>query len=91
MTRQEREARADQQRQDRDDRAALIARQVLHALGQPAGVYAVHVRRLWPGRYRVNVLRGEGPVSTTIAHSYFVLADADGLLLEASPAITRRY
>jgi hypothetical protein len=76
---------------DRTQLTAAIGRHVMHALGQPGDLQAVHVRRLWDDHYRVNVLVGADVMSTTIAHSYFLVADGDGNVSGATPAITRRY
>jgi|SRR3954471_20952650 hypothetical protein len=76
---------------DRDHRAVVIGTQVIRALGQPADRFRVHVRRLWEDHYRVNVLVGGDVTSTTIAHSYFLVADGEGTITAATPAITRRY
>jgi hypothetical protein len=69
----------------------LIRRQVLHDLGEPAGLLWVQVRPLWDAYYRVNVFVGEDAASATIPHSYFVQSDADGNLLSASPMVRRQY
>ncbi len=76
---------------DRDHLAAAIGGQVMRALGRPADPFRVQVRRLWEDRYRVNVLVGGDATSTTVAHSYFLVADGDGAITAATPAITRRY
>jgi hypothetical protein len=39
----------------------------------------------------VNVFVGEGAASAKVAHSFFVAADADGKVIQSTPAITRRY
>lgn len=68
-----------------------IAEAVIAALGRPASLWAVHVRWLWADCYRVNVLTGVNPASTLVAHSYFLTADTNGSVLNASPTIERRY
>jgi hypothetical protein len=70
---------------------ARIGRQVLQALGEPSGLRAVNVRRLWEDHYRVNVLVGGDATSATIAHSYFLKADGTGHVITATPSILRRY
>jgi hypothetical protein len=75
----------------RTDHDAAISTHVLKALGQPADGYRVVVRRLWDDHYRVNVLVGPDIMSTTIAHSYFLVTDGDGNVSGATPTITRRY
>jgi len=74
-----------------DDVDAAIRRHVLGALGRPADTHRVAVRRLWPDHYRVNVLVGADAMTTTIAHSYFVVADAAGAVTATTPAIVRAY
>jgi hypothetical protein len=51
----------------------------------------VQVRPLWDAYYRVNVLVGPDAASATIPHSYFVVADGDGNVLESSPKVRRQY
>jgi hypothetical protein len=71
--------------------AIRIGRYVLQALGTPPGWHAVRVQPLWDGRFRANVLIGEGPTSCTIAHSFFLVTDGSGNVLESSPQIVKRY
>jgi len=68
-----------------------IGQHVLLALGRPGNLHRVQVRRLWEDHYRVNVLVGPDAVSTTIAHSYFLVADGDGSVSSTAPTITRQY
>jgi hypothetical protein len=70
---------------------ALIAEQVLHALGKPGDLLRVQVRPLWEGYYRVNVLVGADAASARVAHSYFLVADGDGGVLASTPNLTRQY
>jgi hypothetical protein len=70
--------------------AGVIRRNVLRALGEPANPFLVQVLRLWERHFRVNILVGE-TLLATIAHSYFVEADADGRIVTSTPAILRRY
>jgi hypothetical protein len=87
------------QRATPDDEAAadvrrvlgLIGEQVLRALGEPPGLRGVHVRRLWENHYRANVVVGSDATRSAVAHSYFLVADANGAVVTATPAITRRY
>jgi hypothetical protein len=69
---------------------AAISRQVMHALGEPAGLHRVLVRHLWGRHYRVNVLVGEDAASARVAYSYFLVADEEGHVLAATPTITRQ-
>ena len=63
---------------------------VLAGLGRPPGLYDLAVRRLWDGRYRVNVLVGADAVTSHIAHSFFVAVADDGRVT-ADPPLARRY
>jgi hypothetical protein len=86
------------QHTDRAARAAglealdtAIRNHVILALGQPGDRCRVVVRRLWEDHYRVNVLVGSDITTTTIAHSYFLVADGDGKVSRTTPAIARQY
>jgi hypothetical protein len=68
-----------------------IGRQVLQALGEPPGLRLVQVKKLWGHHYRANVMVGRDIVSAAVAHSYFLVADATGTIVTATPALTRRY
>ena len=81
----------DQDKQNRQELAAVIGSHVLNSLGQPRDLLRVEVRSLWKDRYRVNVLVGEDAVSVRIAHSFFLVVGGEGNILEATPEITRRY
>jgi hypothetical protein len=70
---------------------ARIGVNVLRVVGQPAHFQSVQVRPLWGGHYRVNILVGGNAASATVAHSYFLEADAEGNVLAANPALARRY
>ena len=69
----------------------VIGRQVLQILGQPDALYSIAVRQLWEDRYRVNVFVGLDAAASKVAHSYFVIADADGNIIASSPVIARTY
>jgi hypothetical protein len=71
--------------------SSLIGERVLLALGLPGSLHRVQVRRLWGDRYRVNVLVGEDVGSTRIIHSFFLVADQEGNIVESTPAITRQH
>jgi hypothetical protein len=81
----------DQEKQERRQLSAVIAKHVIHNLGQPGGLHAVQVRWLWENRYRVNVFIGHDVASARIANSYFLVADGDGNILESTPQITKQY
>jgi hypothetical protein len=68
-----------------------IRQQVLQRIGTPAGWHAIQVRPLWGDRFRVNVLVGESITSFTICHSFFLLTDGQGRVVEASPEMVKRY
>jgi hypothetical protein len=69
----------------------LIREQVIHALGKPFNLRDVQVKKLWADHYRVNVLAGANPASIRVANSYFVVIDAEGRLITATPKITNQY
>jgi hypothetical protein len=75
----------------REQRHAAICGHVLHALGQPGGLYEVEVRPLWQHHYRVNVLVGADAASVRVAHSFFLVTGGDGKILASTPKITRQY
>jgi hypothetical protein len=70
---------------------ALIGKQVMYSLGEPASLQKVLVRRLWKDYYRVNVLVGADAASIKIANSYFVEADGDGKIVTSNPQIKKQY
>ena len=70
---------------------AVVGENVMHDLGQPAGLHHVQARRVFGGNYRVNVFVGADAASAKVAHSFFVAADADGKVVESTPAINRVY
>jgi hypothetical protein len=69
----------------------IIRQQVLHDLGEPADLLKVQVRPLWGAYYRVNVFVGTEAARATIPHSYFVVADGDGNVLDSTPKVHRQY
>jgi hypothetical protein len=75
----------------RETLSARVGEQVLHALGEPGDLLKVQARPLWEGTYRVNVFVGANAACARVAHSYFVVADGDGNVLQANPAINRCY
>ena len=70
---------------------ALVAEQVVHLLGKPAGLHQVQVRPLWGNYFRVNVLTGPDVASVRFANSYFLKADGEGNIVESTPKITRQH
>jgi hypothetical protein len=77
--------------QARKQRSSVIVGQLLQALGRPAILHRVDVRHLWDEHYRANVYVGADAVSTRVAHSFFVVADADGNILASEPDIKKQY
>ena len=88
---QEREQSEGLERDKRETLNALVGEQVLHALGEPSDLLKVQVRPLWEDTYRVNVFAGANAASARVAHSYFVVADGDGNILESTPKVRRQY
>jgi hypothetical protein len=70
---------------------AVIGQHVVAALGRPAHLREVQVRPLWDNCYRVNVLVGAAANAVTVAHSFFVVADTNGNILDATPKLNRLY
>ena len=75
---QQREQRQDMEQHKRETLNTLIGEQVIHTLGAPNGPHKVQVQPLWKDHYRVNIFVGPDAVSTTVAHSFFLVADGDG-------------
>jgi hypothetical protein len=71
--------------------AAAVSASVINILGCPANLFRVSAVRLWGDYYRVNVQIGSDPVSTSIAHSFFIVADEKGNVTESTPKIVRVY
>ena len=78
-------------KEERERFVAVIRNRVIHTLGQPGDLHLVQVRHLWENHYRVNVLVGPETVSAKVLHSYFLVADLDGNIIESVPKITRQY
>jgi hypothetical protein len=87
----QREQQKEIERHLRETQKALIREQVMHTLGEPAGLHNVQVRRLWEDHYRVNVLVGVDAASAKVAHSYFLVADHNGSIIASTPNIRREY
>jgi hypothetical protein len=90
MATEQREKQAEARR-EREHLNDAVGRGVIHALGAPAGLHQTQVRWLWENCYRVNVFVGEGATCARIAHSFFLVTDGDGNILESTPRLTRRY
>jgi hypothetical protein len=70
---------------------AYIGDQVMRTLGKPVGLFKVQVRRLWDNCHRANVLVGKDAAAVTVANSYFLKVDGDGIIVESNPKITKQY
>jgi hypothetical protein len=87
---QQPEQHKDLEQQRRETQKALIREQVVHALGEPAGLHKVQVRQLWEDHYRVNVLVGPDAASAKIVNSYFLRSDSDGKIIASNPKLAKR-
>ena len=79
------------EKEERERLAAVIGNRVIHTLGQPGDLHLVQVRHLWEDCYRVNVLVGPDTASARVLHSYFLVVDIDGNIIESTPKITKEY
>src|SRR4051794_36277927 len=79
----EREDAQNLERHMREALNALVREQVLHGLGKPANLLRVQVWPLWGGSYRVNVFVGASMADARILHSFFLLTDPEGIILES--------
>jgi hypothetical protein len=82
---------AEIEKQSRESLNALIGEQVLQRLGRPVSLLTVQVRKLWDDRYRANVFIGANAASAMVTHSYFLVADGEGNITAATPAIVKAY
>jgi hypothetical protein len=69
----------------------VIGRAVLDRLGRPDNLVRVRVSQLWAGHFRVNVFVGSDAASVRVAHTYFLVGDAAGNIINSVPAITKQY
>lgn len=76
---------------DTDALKTRIAERVLRVLGKPDTLQSVQVRPLWGEHYRVNILVGADGISGRVAHSFFLVVDAEGTILTSTPEISRCY
>jgi hypothetical protein len=90
-TKEQGKYQVDLAKETHDQRSGVITGQLLHALGRPEALYRVEVRSLWEGHYRANVFVGTDATSTRLAHSFFLVTDADGKILTSEPDIARQY
>jgi hypothetical protein len=70
---------------------ASIGAQVLHSLGPPGDLQRVQVLPLWTNHFRVNILIGKDVTAARIAHSYFLVVDGDGKIIQCAPRVVRSY
>ena len=90
-TQQQDKKQAEQDKQNHRHLDGAIGSNVLHTLGQPAHLHRMQVRQLWDDHYRVNIFVGEDATSATLAHSYFLVVDSAGAILNSTPKILRQY
>jgi len=72
-------------------RSALIGKEVMSILGQPRDFQRVQVRQLWDDRFRANIYVGTDAVSATVAASFFLVVDQEGVIVNSAPQIKRRF
>ena len=80
-----------QEERERQQQCAVIGKQVMQTLGQPSDLHMLQVCRLWEEHYRVNVLVGLDAAFAKVAHSFFLVIDGEGSILESTPKITKQY
>jgi hypothetical protein len=85
------EKQADDARYLRESLNALVGEQVIQTLGEPANLLQVQVRPLWEHYYRVNVFVGAHSACATIAHSYFIQTDLNGIVVASTPRLVKQY
>jgi len=78
-------------KQKRQELNALIGKHVLLTVGQPPELFRVQVRRLWDDHYRVNLFVGPDATAVRVAHSYFLVADSEGNILNTTPRLAKHY
>lgn len=66
-----------------------LGRRVVLALGKPADLWRVQVRRLWESSYRVNVFLGTDAATVRLTNSYFLETDEDGNIVGSVPPLAR--
>ena len=66
-----------------------LGRRVVLALGKPADLWRVQVRRLWESSYRVNVFLGTDAATVRLTNSYFLETDGDGNIVGSVPPLAR--
>ena len=91
MTARQTELRREEEQVAAERLAVRIRQQVLQKIGTPLGWHVVQVKPLWGDYFRVNVLIGESITTYTIRHSFFLLTDGEGGVVEASPEMVKSY
>jgi hypothetical protein len=89
----DRAQREDRRREERDNQkqallASLVFQQVMQALGELPNLFRLQVRPLWEGRFRANVYVGPDALSSRIVHSFFIITDDEGRIVESRPLFT---
>jgi hypothetical protein len=82
---------AREENEGRERLEILLRKNVIRSLGQPTNLHHVQIRELWDHHYRVNIVVGADAASIRIAHSFFLLSDSDGNVVESTPRITKHY
>jgi hypothetical protein len=77
-------------RHKRETLKSLVREQVMHTLGKPDDLVQVQVRPLWAANFRVNVFVGASAACARIVHSFFLVTDGEGNILESTPKIKRQ-
>jgi hypothetical protein len=80
---------ANQEKQGRTQREAVVGNNVARALGATEEGQQMQVRELWGRHYRVNILIREDAACTRIARSFFLVSDDEGNVVESTPPITK--
>jgi hypothetical protein len=85
----ERQHALDMEKHGREALTSLVREHVLHVLGEQRVLLAVQVRPLWGMNYRANVFVGVNAASARIIHSFFLVTDGNGNILESTPKMKR--
>jgi hypothetical protein len=91
LTAQKRDPHQDEEQHEGERLNAFIGEQVIRALGKPVDLFKMQVRRLWDNCHRANVLVGKDASAVTVANSYFLRVDGDGIIVESNPKIKSQY
>lgn len=76
---------------EKQQKSAVIANQVIDALGCPPDLYTVGAHNVYGSKWRINVWCETNPNSYLIKHSYFVTADGDDKIVNSNPPIKKTY